>query len=248
MVGPRSSALVIAARVPASAEEHQDFMSYELTLHNHRVVVDSGGFAPEESEYFPRARAHNLLLVDGREPRWQSAESSASVDWAFSQSGARLRMADPGFGFLGLRHERAWFRMENNAWLILDWLEGRGVRRCTSLIHFYPTFEIVAGVDRALVRSRAFSFAVIPLGSAKPQASVSRGDHPQFPGWFSPEFGVKFPTAVLALDWTGVELPWLGGALIASRADEPFRQVEIIPGQGGARFEFSGKTYDLQMK
>jgi hypothetical protein len=157
-------------------------------------------------------------------------------------------MADPGFGFLGLRHERAWFRMENNAWLILDWLEGRGVRRCTSLIHFYPTFEIVAGVDRALARSRACSFAVIPVGSATPRASVSRGDHPEFPGWFSPEFGVKFPTAVLALDWTGVELPWLGGALITSRTDEPFRQVKIIPAQGRACLELSGKTYDLQMR
>jgi hypothetical protein len=249
MVGPRNSALAIAAHLPTSAEEHQDFMNYELTLNNHRVVVDSGGFAPDESEYFPRARAHNLLLVDGCEPRWQSAEGSANVDFQeISHGCVRLRMVDPGFEFLGIQHERAWFRLEDNAWLILDWLEGRGVRRCTSLIHFYPTFEIVAGVDRALVRSRAFSFAVIPLGSAKPQASVSRGDHPQFPGWFSPEFGVKFPTAVLALDWTGVELPWLGGALIASRADEPFRQVEIIPGQGGARFEFSGKTYDLQMK
>jgi hypothetical protein len=248
LVGPGNSALAIAARVPASAEEHQDFMSYEVTINNHPVVVDSGSFAPEESEYFPRARAHNVLLVDGRTPRWRSAESSARVDLEFLPGCARLQMADPGFGFLGLQHERAWFRMENNAWLVLDWLDGRGVRRCTSLIHFYPTFEIVAGVDRALARSRACSFAVIPVGSAKPLASVSRGDHRQFPGWFSPEFGVKFPGAVLALDWTGVDLPWLGGALITSRADEPFRQVKIIPAQGRACFEFSGKTYDLQMK
>ena len=39
---------------------------------------------------------------------------------------------------------------------------------------------------------------------------------------------MKFPTAVLALDWTGVELPWVGGALITSGADEPFRQVETV--------------------
>jgi hypothetical protein len=153
-------------------------------------------------------------------------------------------MADPGFEFLGLQHERAWLRLKNNAWLILDWLEGQGVYRCTSLIHFYPTFEVVAGVDRALARSRARSFAIIPVGSAKPQALVSRGDHPQFPGWFSPEFGVKFPAAVLALDWSGVELPWVGGALITSHADEPLRQVKVIPTQGRVCLEFSGGTYD----
>jgi hypothetical protein len=157
-------------------------------------------------------------------------------------------MADPGFGFQGLQHERAWFRLENNAWLILDWLNGQEVHRCTSILHFYPTLEIVTGVDRALVRSRAWSFAVIPVGSAKPRASVSRGDHSQFPGWYSPEFGVKFPAAVLALDWTEVELPWLGGVLITSGADEPFRQVETIPADGRVRLEFSGKTYNLQMK
>jgi len=248
MVGPRNSALVISARLPSSPDEHEDFMSYELTISNYCVVVDSGGFAPEERGYFPRARAHNILLVDSREPRWQSAEGPARVELEFPQGCARLRIADPGFEFLGLQHERAWFRLENNAWLILDWLDGWEVHRCTSLIHFYPTFEVVAGVDRALARSRACSFAVIPVSSAKPLASVSRGDHPQFPGWFSPEFGVKFPAAVLALDWTGVELPWVGGALITSGVEEPFGQVEIIPAEGRVSLQFSGKTYDLQMK
>jgi hypothetical protein len=223
-------------------------MSYELTLNNHRVVVDSGGFAPGEPEYFRRAHAHNILLVDGLEPRWQSVEVSARVDLEFPCACARLRMSDPGFGFLRLQHQRAWFRMENNAWMILDWLDGRGIHSLTSLIHFYPTFEMVAGIDRTLARSRACSFAVIPVGSAKPLASFSRGDHPQFPGWFSPEFGVKFPTAVLALNWTSVELPWMGGALITSDADEPFRQLETLAAEGVVRLEYSGKTYELQMK
>jgi hypothetical protein len=248
IVGQRNSALAISARLPASPGEHQDFMSYELTLDNHRVVVDSGGFAPEESEYFPRGRAHNILLLDGLEPRWRSAEGSARTGLEFPHGWARLRMADPGFGFLGLRHERAWFRLEDNAWLTLDWLDGQGVHSLTSLIHFYPTFEVLAGIDRTLARSRARSLAVIPVGSAKPLAFVSRGDHPQFPGWFSPEFGVKFPMAVLALNWTGVELPWVGGSLITSGADEPFRQLETLPAEGRVRLEFSGKTYDLQMK
>jgi len=188
-------------------------------------------------------------LVDGYEPRWQSVETSPKVDFQeFPHGCARLCMADPGFEFLGLRHERAWFRMENNAWLILDWLEGREVRRCTNLMHFYPTFEIISGIDRTLARSRACRLAVIPVSSAKTQAAVSRGDHPQFPGWFSPEFGVKFPAAVLAFEWTGVELPWLGGALITNRVDEPFRLVEIVPSQGRVCLEFGGQTYDWQLR
>lgn len=247
IVGPENSALVISARMPASAEEHQDFSSYELTLNGHRVVVDSGGFAPGESEYFPQARAHNLLLVDGLEPRWQTGQNGASVNWDFSCACARLQMANPGFEFLGLHHQRAWFQLENNAWLILDRVNGQGVHNFTSLFHFYPTLELVAGGDRTLARSRARSFAVIPVGSTNPSAGFSRGDHPQYPGWFSPEFGVKLPIAALALHWCGMELPWMGGTLIASGAEEPFRLLEVLPADGRVRLEFSGKTYDLRM-
>ena len=249
LVGPRNSALAIAGRLPASSEEHQDFTSYELTLHNYRVAVDSGGFTTEGSEYFSRARAHNVLLIDGQGPRWQSAEGSAKVDFQeLPQGSPRMWMADPGFGFLGLRHERAWFRLDGDAWLILDWLDGARPHRGTSLMHFYPTFEIIAEAERTLVRSRTCSFAVIPVGSAKPLASVSRGDHPQFPGWFSPEFGVKFPMAVLALNWNRLELPWMGGALITSGADQTFRQIEALPAERRVRLEFSGKIFDLRMK
>ena len=207
---------------------------YELRTHPQQPPRGGGfreGSHRKNAEYFPCARAHNILLVDGHEPRWQSAEGlgKSAISGILLAAVRGCGWLNPGFGFLGLQHERAWFRLENNAWLILDWLDGQGVHRCTSLIHFYPTFEIVAGVDRALARSRACRFAVIPVAAAKPSASVSRGDHPQFPGWFSPEFGVKFPAAVLALDWTGVELPWLGGVLITGGADKPFRQVETDP-------------------
>jgi hypothetical protein len=249
MAGLRGSGLAISARLPASPEEHNDFTSYELTLNNHRVVVDSGCFAPEESEYFPRARAHNILLVDGREPRRRSTEDVPNVDFReISDGGARLRMAIPESLFPGFQYERAWFRMENNTWAILDWLDGQGVHSCASMIHFYPTFEIIAQGDRSLVRSRAVRFAVIPIGNAKPLASVSRGDHPQFPSWYSPEFGVKFPNAALALTWTRVELPWVGGVLITRDADKPFAPVEAVPGEGRVRLEFSGKAYDLRLR
>jgi hypothetical protein len=251
LVGPESSALSVSAHLPASRDEHQDFTSYELTLNSHRVVVDSGGFTGEEREYFPRPRAHNILMVDGREPRWKGAKSPAAAPVDFqklSHERARLQIADPGYGFLGLHHDRAWFRLENNVWLILDWLDGKGEHDLTSIIHFYPTFEIACEGDRVLARSRACKFAVIPVSTMKPLASISRGDHPQFPGWFSPEFGVKFPAAALALHRSGVKLPWLGGVLITSDSEEPFRLVEMIPAERRVRIEFSGNTYDVQME
>ena len=248
LAGPHASTLMVSARLPTAPGDHQDFTSYELTLNGHRVIVDSGGFTPEEHKYFSCARAHNILLVDGREPRWQCAEDSARVDLSFNAGNGQARLADPGFQFLGVQHERAWFRVDENSWLVLDRLAGRGSHRSTSLIHFYPTFQIAVGTDRVVAKSRASMFAVIPVGAAKPHVSHSRGDHPQFPGWFSPEFGVKFPSAVLTLDWTGVELPWMGGALITSSGEGQLRQLEITPSKGRVRLEFCGKTYDWIMK
>ncbi len=248
MVGPQDSVLMVTARLPRSAQEHQDFSSYELTLDDHRVVVDSGGFAPEESAYFSGTRAHNVLLVDGRDPQWQGVKASRDVDFEFSGDYTRLQIGDPGFLHVGVQHRRAWFRLENHDWLILDWLEGQGVHGCTSLMHFYPTFEIIAADDRIVARSRGRSVEVIPVGSARPRASVSRGDDAQFPGWYSPEFGIKFAAAVSILEWAPVELPWVGGTLITSQSNPFIRQVAVNPPQGCVSLEIGGMTYDFRMK
>ncbi len=248
MAGPRNSALVVAARPPRSSSEHQDFTSYELTIDDHRMVVDSGGFAPDETAYFSRARAHNLLLVDGRDPQWSAAESLRQVDFQnLSGDSARLRISDSGFRSIGIEHHRAWFRLANNNWVVLDWLQGQGIHHCTSLMHLYPTFEAIEGEDRILARSGGHSFEVIPMGSARPHASVTRGDHPRYPGWYSPDFGIKFAAAVLVIEWEA-ELPWVGGALITSSANQPVRQISVHAERGSVSLEFAGQTYDFSME
>ena len=251
LAGADNSAIVITAHVPSSPADHHDYLSYELSMQGHRLVVDSGGFAPEELAYFPGAKAHNVLLVDGYEPRWGNGEGSRHPDAEFQESGpdfVRLQLADPGFGFLGLRHERAWFRLANGAWVVLDRLDGEGSHRCTSLLHFYPTFEIGAGDSRFLVRSRALSFTVLPLGHLPPTASVSSGDRGDFPGWYSPEFGVKFPASVLALRWENIHAPWLGGILILGGSGSDFRRHEVESDSRTVRMEFSDNVYSLRME
>jgi hypothetical protein len=249
MEGPQNSALVVAARLPHSTHEHQDFTSYELTLDDHRVVVDSGGYSPEETAYFPLARAHNVLLVDGRDPQWARAEGSREIEFErIRLDCARAQISDCSFAFLGVRHSRAWFRLAENDWLILDRLEGQGVHHCTSLTHFYPSFELMADDGRIVARSRGRSILVMPVGSAEPRASFTRGDHPQFAGWYSPELGVKFAAPVLILDWAEVELPWVGGTLISSRANQSVRQLNADAGQACVTLEIAGRTYECGMK
>lgn len=243
LAGSQQSTVLISARPPANHHDHHDFASYELFINNSRVIVDSGGYSPEEQRYFPGARAHNVLLLDDHEPRWHADHPAGVVTgdhW--------LRISSPGLASQGVQHERLWLWLPSDSWLIVDRLDGLPVRRCTSLMHFYPTYELHPVNDRFVARSRACEFAVIPVGASKPSGRVLGGDDPQFPGWFSPEYGVKFPSAVLALEWERIQPPWVGGVVIASEPGGLPVSADLAFLDGLWRLEFCGQAFELPIR
>jgi len=247
-----SSGMIINGRLPGRRRDHQDALSYELLLCGQRVIVDSGAYAPSDEaagDYFSSARAHNVLLVDGQDPRYDARQEAAQIS-AFPNSAALslpqdsgsdlegnfgFELAHHGFDFLGVNHRRAWLSLGETAWAVVDRLEGASPHAFTSLIHFYPTFEIEVREDRAIARSRSLACSVIPIGgpptgpngSSNPKLHCSRGDDPDFPGWYAPEFGVKHPASVLRLDWPRAPLPRFGGYLIAPGASLEFTVDEV---------------------
>lgn len=209
------------------------------------MVVDSGAYAPlceSSADPLSSARAHNALLVDGQSLRFASREHK-SLAPETPDGIVGLQLAYQGFSFLAVEHQRAWFCVNENAWVVLDRLDGPGAHGATSLIHFYPTFEIELRDDRAIVRSRSLALSVFPLGLSKPRLKCSRGDDPDFPGWYAPEFGVKYPASVLRLEWERTMLPWLGGYLIAVGADVGFAIGEAD--DRSLAFALAGKQYRL---
>jgi hypothetical protein len=219
LVGEPGSALLIKSLPPAAAWDHQDYLSYELLIRGQRVVVDSGAFNPEGESwdpYYASPHAHNVLLVDGQASRGVSANGLRAGECA-TQAGEGFEGLGPksrGFRFQGLAHKRAWFCLDGRFWLVLDRLEGPGKRHCLSLLHFYPTFEIAVGPRHAVARSRSAAFAAFPLGGSPAAMTATRGAHAEFPGWYSADFGVRYPASVLALEWGIQRMPWLGGYLI----------------------------------
>jgi hypothetical protein len=251
--GSESSAAVITGRLSVSQHDHQDSFSYELSIHGQHVVVDSGAYAPHgepSNQFFASARAHNVMLVDEQGPRGQAAETPATHAAILeSREGITgLQLAHTGFSDLGLRAQRAWFSLNENVWVILDRIEGAEGRRFTSLIHFYPTFNIELRDARAVVRSHSLTLSVIPLGSPRPNANLSRGDDPKFPGWYAPEIGMKLPASVLRLEWEGVSLPWLGGYLIVVGESPAFETGETNAAAGATGFSLFGKQYQLSFR
>lgn len=244
------SALIVNARPPRSRDEHQDFLSYELSMAGQRLVVDSGAYSPEGEtwdKYFAGARAHNVLLVNNEpsRPCRQHRARTLPEEWHSADDCREVRFEDRGFGFLGIERHRAFFRLDGGAWAVLDRLEGPGRHNLLNLVHFYSTFEVEIREGRALVRSRSLGATVVPLGTDPVRLTATRGQHPKFCGFYSPDFGVKFPSATLALEIPQVSLPWLGGYLIVPGSADDFLPGQADPAEGTLSFRLSGRNYDL---
>ena len=252
MAGGNESKLFINPLPTVVPGGHQDFLSYELYTAGQRVVVDSGAFSPEGetwNPYFSSSLAHNVLLVDG-----QGADRLSPTGWAVPFSGPeshpdcrRLRAESPGFKSLGLDHARAWYCLDGKYWIVLDRLLGAGIHRCTSLVHFYPTFVIELRDDRVSVRSRSLEFTLVPLGDVPAAMKSFHGDHPEFPAWYSPEFGIKIPSSVLHLEWPFHSPSWLDGYLIVPGGKIDFHQGEVDSATGSLSFELFGRQYSLKV-
>jgi len=246
------STLLVNARPPETGPAHRDFLTYHLSIRGQQVIVDSGAFMPPSHrapEYFASRVAHNILLVDGERPRTLALrpQSSNPEGWTSGAGYTSLRLDNPGIGFLGPEHERAWFSLDAGAWVVLDRLQGRGAPRVVSLLHFYPTFEVAVGSQKAVARSRSFAATVIPVGCPPQRIVATKGDHAEFPGWYSPDFGVKYPASVLALEWAPVKSPWVGGYLIVPGDGLDCRAEVFDAASRELSIEVFGKRYFLPL-
>jgi hypothetical protein len=221
------SVLIVRACPSNPSETHQDFLSYHLSVGGLQVIVDSGAYLPpgtQGTEYFAGPLAHNVLMVDGKGSRADGVPPATLYpeDCESMRSFAGVRLSNSGFSFLGLEHQRSWFLLDAGAWVVLDRLAGQGEHRAVSLLHFFPNFEVEIGRDGIWARSRSSAVRVIPLGLPPDRVRTSKGEHPEISGFYSPDFGVKFPASVLALEWISLKLPWVGGYV-------------IVPGEGSEK-------------
>jgi uncharacterized heparinase superfamily protein len=213
LVGNGSSALAANLRPRGSASDHQDDLSFELMIRGHRVVVDSGAYRPPgdaEGQPFARPEAHNVLMLEA--DRGMGRGENAPMPISF-----RRIYGDGWVAFSAeckaTSHQRIWALTEANAWVVLDRLLVRQAKigRLTSLLHFFPTFELGEEGDRVLACSRALTVTVVPFGPVPCTTRFTKGDDEQIPGWYAPEFGTRFPSSVLALEWAAAPGPFLCG-------------------------------------
>ena len=247
------SALIVRGCPSNPPENHQDLFTYHLSIRGQQVIVDSGAYLPpgnREAEYFASPLAHNVLLVDGKGPRAEIPPPAALYpqDHESGRGFTSVRLGNRCFSFLRLVHERSWFLLDVGAWVVLDRLAGEGQHRAVSLLHFFPTFEVEIGRDGIAVRSRSSAVRVIPLGFPPDRVMTGKGEHPEIPGFYSPDFGVKFPASVLALEWTKVRLPWAGGYLIVPGESRDRPSSTLDAGARTLSISFLGHQYTLPLE
>ncbi|NBV63012.1 MAG: heparinase [Planctomycetes bacterium] len=174
---------------------HADTLSFELSLHGRRVLVNSGtsvyGIGAERLRQRGTA-AHNTLTVDGADSSevwggFRVARRARPLDLRILSSATSLKIACSHDGFLrlggGAIHRRTW-TFTPGALEVFDEVPGRGTLACHW--HFAPDLEI----------------------SAINPSSIALGDHRtmtvevQRAAWFverstwHPEFGRSVPNWV----------------------------------------------------
>ena len=221
----KSSAMLITATPPKRARDHRDLFSYELTLCGQRTVVDSGiaALGADAGEIdLAAAVHHNVLLVDGRPPEYDSMQSifAAPVEGQAGAQGLWLSQAwldgclprREGHSCVSpLLHRRGFFLLAERFWVVLDYITGSGANRVESLIHFYPVFSLEVQHGWAHARSGAASVVIQPAACDEHGARYAAKLTTHREGRTAPFPGVNYPSRTLSLEWRQVMLPAVFG-------------------------------------
>jgi hypothetical protein len=201
---------------------HCDILSYELSLHGQRVVVDTGvsTYEPGPQRHYERSTAaHNTLRIDGEEQAeiWGAFRVGRRPDVGRLAVGEIERMCFAHGEYRGCRgvlHSRTVLYAPGNCWIIVDCLRGRGLHRAESFVHFHPNVQLEVCEPRRNRDEHPIARGLGPCAeSMHGRALVSFGRHcyvlmtlglgelDVIASWYSPEFGLRLPSRALSLTW-----------------------------------------------
>lgn len=191
---------------------HCDTLSYELAIDGRRVVVDSGvcDYEPSQERAYARStRAHNTVMVDGEEQSeiwgvFRVARRAKPIQGHIDKTGHESVLfegAHDGYRRLSGKpiHRRRMSYDGQGSWMIRDLLEGSGMHRMESFVHFHPHCLLVpSGEGVFRIERDGEAIAVIET------LNTCRMEIQQ--GCYFPEFGLSQKNPVLAFSCHG-EVP-----------------------------------------
>ncbi|NLF32344.1 MAG: hypothetical protein GX591_15820 [Planctomycetes bacterium] len=202
-----------------TSHTHADLLSLAWHLHGRPVLVDSGTYTYNGDwawrTWFRQSAAHNTVTVDGRGQatahrafRWlarpQARNHAVAFDGPLVFDGEH-----DGYRAAGAAHRRVLLALEDQAWLCLDLIDGRGSHRVCVHWHLAPDLAVgpvTDGPALAVLRD-GNGVCTLAAASTSPLAvDLPRGRTDPPDGWVSDGYGQKEPAWAIAMSTTA-ELP-----------------------------------------
>ena len=233
---------------------HADTLSYELSLGNERIIVDSGVYeytSGKWRDFYRSTHAHNTVVVDGlnQSDVWGSFRAGrrafpTEVKWIVKDDITFFEGGHDGYlRQMGILHKRKIFFMDNDFWLIFDELDGAGTHTVEEYLHFHPEIEVTCGDAIVARKSKRRLLQIIPFG--EPEILLLQGELESIQGWYSPEFGKKEPNPVLLLRYE-TNLPVrIGYGLFPIPVDEFSIDSSFESGQ--LKLKLNGISYRIEL-
>lgn len=183
---------------------HYDALSVEIAANGKPLIVDNGRYTYAEDadfnwrHYFKGTAAHNTICVDGKDQTayWRGKPKETVAQTYFIE-----RVSQPGLDVLCGKvespnyeavHTRRIFFVQNEYWLIADYLRGSAAHRYDLRFHLTPAawnhFINFKTEKNAVVRTP--EVALIFEKKRAPRIE---------PGWFAPRYGVKQRAACVSV-------------------------------------------------
>lgn len=188
---------------------HSDVLSYELTLHGRRVIVDTGVSSYErtpERHYERSTAAHNTIRVGGSEQaeiwggfRVGRRPTVSPIDYGEVAGCQFVRGAHFGYKHLNVVHSRTIIRLNDNSWVFADTLRGKGNHKIESFIHFHPAIQISQYTETQIDSPEMMLPRwVLDFGGLRYFLMVlGNGIMTKTQAWYSPGFAVRLPQSVI---------------------------------------------------
>lgn len=205
------------------AHAHADLLSFELTIRDHPVIVDSGVFdydGPWRS-FFRSTRAHNTVEVSGQDQsevwgRFRVGRRARPQDVFYENAGGVILASAAHDGYRRLKsratHRRTLLFAPGEFFAVLDEVAGIGAYGIDSHFHLHPDIAIEKTAQDAFsLRTRTGnSLATLCLFGYDSCRLVAgkAGGKPQ--GWYSERFRQRVPNAVLSLALSVHGCAWFG--------------------------------------
>jgi uncharacterized heparinase superfamily protein len=196
---------------------HADALSFQLYSQGYRFLIDSGTYSYNLDygwrDAFRATRAHNTVVVDGLDQSimldrmsWKSQARARCRRWITSSAFDLIDAEQDGYERLSdpVTHRRALFFLKPDTWLIWDQLTARQPHTLEWLLHVQPDCRFEPHGDEeaelALVSpSGARLWARLLLNDQRVEPEIRVGSEAERAAWYSPAYGAKEPSRVLAL-------------------------------------------------